>query len=85
MRKSLQKQKLEKLESELAELKKRMEKTLKKSDEIFAVGGDGWHDNPAYDMMNADIDKIGALIDEVKDEIVLVKRSFKSNGKEKAK
>ncbi len=85
MKKNAEQKKLENLEKELEELKKRMEKTLKKSNEIFDVGGDGWHDNPAYDMMNADIDKIGGLIDEVKDEIIIVKRASKNHGKEKKK
>ena len=79
MKKSQEQQKMEKLEEELKELKKRMEKTLRKSNEIYDTGGDGWHDNPAYDMMNADIDKIGALIDEVKDEIATIKRTTKGH------
>jgi|GEM_PF-6211500 cob(I)alamin adenosyltransferase len=83
--KDAKQKKLERLEKELDELKKRMVKTLKKSNEIFDVGGDGWHDNPAYDMMNADIDKIGGLIDEVKDEIAAVKRASKSHEEEKKK
>lgn len=70
------KQKLFKLQGELEELQKRMAETLKKSHEIFHQRGDGWHDNQSYELMIADVDKIGALIDEVKQEIFMVKKSL---------
>lgn len=76
MNKGQSRQKLEKLQAELEVLQKRMAKTLRKSNDIFYLGGDGWHDNPAYDLMIADVDKIGAMIDEVRQEIFELKKSL---------
>lgn len=70
-------QKLVELQRELKTLQERLVMTLKKSNDVFSLGGDGWHDNPAYDLMIADVDKIGSMIDEVKDEIIKIRRVAK--------
>ncbi|MCL5004268.1 MAG: hypothetical protein M1352_03270 [Patescibacteria group bacterium] len=67
--------KIEELEKELAALKDRLSKTLRKSNDIFYLGGDGWHDNPAYDLMNADVDKISLMIEQIREEIADLRKS----------
>jgi len=69
MEKNNSEDKIEKLRAELKALERRVADTLKKSDEAYNLGGDGWHDNSAYHLMMADIDKLGAMIDEIKEEI----------------
>lgn len=62
------------LEEELAKLEQRMSQTLAKSNEIYELGGDEWHDNPAYDLMNADVDKIGSMMDDIREELKRLRR-----------
>lgn len=57
------------LRGELKELERRIEDTLKKSNDAFNLGGDGWHDNSAYHLMIADIDKLGAMVDQIRQEM----------------
>src|SRR3990167_9298885 len=62
-------QRLNQLRGELKELERRIEGTLKKSNDAFNLGGDGWHDNSAYHLMIADIDKLGAMVDQIRQEM----------------
>lgn len=77
MDKKTYEEKVAKLNEEIKVLEKRVEKTLAKSDEAFNLGGDGWHDNSAYHLMIADIDKLGSMIDEIKQEIRELVRAYK--------
>lgn len=62
-------EKIKQLRGEIKALEKRTSETLSKSNEAFDLGGDGWHDNSAYHAMVADIDKLGVMIDQIKEEI----------------
>lgn len=62
--------KIKGLARELESLQGRLKQTKAKSSDIFVLGGDGWHDNPAYDLMIADIDKLSSLYEEVKKEMI---------------
>ncbi len=62
-------EKIKQLRAEIKVLEKRTVETLSKSNEAFDLGGDGWHDNSAYHAVIADIDKLGVMIDQIKEEI----------------
>lgn len=67
-------EKIKQLREEIKVLEKRTVETLSKSNEAFDLGGDGWHDNSAYHSMIADIDKLGVMIDQIKEEIAALQK-----------
>ena len=67
-------EKIKQLRGEIRVLEKRTSETLNKSNEAFDLGGDGWHDNSAYHAVMADIDKLGVMIDQIKEEIAALQR-----------
>ena len=67
-------EKIKQLREEIKVLDKRTAETLNKSNEAFDLGGDGWHDNSAYHAVMADIDKLGVMIDQIKEEIAALQR-----------
>ena len=68
-------EKIHKLRDELKGLEVRLAETLKKSNEAFNLGGDGWHDNSAYHLMISEVDKLGALIDQIREELQDLQRN----------
>ncbi len=62
-------ERLNKLRGELRDVEERIGETLKKSGDAFNLGGDGWHDNSAYHLMIADVDKLGAMVDQIRQEM----------------
>lgn len=74
MRPGERREKIEKLKEEVKRLERRMMGTLRKSYDAFNLGGDGWHDNSAYHLMIADVDKLGAMVDQIKEEISELQR-----------
>lgn len=69
-------EKIKQLRGEIRALEKRTSETLSKSNEAFDLGGDGWHDNSAYHAVIADIDKLGVMIDQIKEEIAELQRKY---------
>lgn len=63
------KNKADKLKDELKKLRERRTETLKKSNDLFNLGGDGWHDNSAFHLMTAEVDKLSFMIEEIQEEL----------------
>lgn len=79
MENSERQEKILKLRRELKSLEERLKETVSKSGEVSSLGGDGWHDNSAYDLMVAEIDKLWAMMDEIKEEIALLMKETGSS------
>ncbi len=61
--------KIKELETQLKNYRGRLEKARAKTHDIILHGGDGTHDNSAYEALIMEIEKINSLIDEVRHEI----------------
>lgn len=61
--------KIQELEATLKNYRSRLKEAQAKTHDIILYGGDGTHDNSAYEHLLLEIDKINSLIDEVRNEI----------------
>lgn len=63
------------LEEELKKYEAKLKECLAKRGDAFVHGGDGWHDNPAFEALNADYDFLKSRIRSIEDELLELRRS----------
>ncbi len=58
------------LEEELKKYEARLKECLAKRGDAFVHGGDGWHDNPAFEALEAEYDFLKSRIRQIKNELL---------------
>jgi predicted adenylyl cyclase CyaB len=58
------------LEEQLKEYEAQLKECLAKRGEAYVLGGDGWHDNPAFDALEAEYDFLKSRIRLIKNELL---------------
>ncbi len=58
------------LEEELERYEARLKKCLAKRGDAFVHGGDGWHDNPAFEALEAEYDFLKSRVRQIKNELL---------------
>ncbi len=58
------------LEEQLKEYETKLKECLAKRGDAYVLGGDGWHDNPAFEALEAEYDFLNARIRQIKNELL---------------
>ena len=62
------------LEEELKNYEMKLKECLAKRGDTFVHGGDGWHDNPAFEALEADYDFLKSRIRLIKNELLELRK-----------
>lgn len=62
------------LEEQLKEHEAKLKECLAKRGEAYALGGDGWHDNPSFEALEAEYDFLQSRIRLIKNELLELRR-----------
>ena len=63
------------LEEDLKKYEAKLKECLAKRGEAYVLGGDGWHDNPAFEALEAEYDFLMSRIRQIKNELLELRRS----------
>lgn len=62
------------LEEDLKKCEAKLKECLAKRGDAYVLGGDGWHDNPAFEALEAEYDFLQSRIRQIKNELLELRK-----------